>query len=320
MNSVDNPQIEPRIELLRYIPNSPVTYEKWLRALYAKAGKNYGIYATIFLTGVRHVPALPTPLTGHGELPRHNPGMILFNRRIENYAKDMTIAETNDQKLFWLMFENMSEDSLNRASRVIPVEDWLAVLRIMNAQELINKTRALHQGAGAAIPALNWDGSSVSWQKMVQEQTEDLNEYKARFDSAMRSMESVTHPNIPNQALRAVRFLNGLDKRRYRNLLSHVENEAVSGAAEYPATLDRAFSRAVNYRLEMNATPRVGKPDPPMPSAAVMLVEPTPPRTRPPRRAGKSTSTTPTSTTSKIDSKPPSGTIKPKFVHKPCKL
>jgi hypothetical protein len=133
-------------------------------------------------------------------------------------------------------------------------------------------------------------------------------------------MESVTHPNIPNQALRAVRFLNGLDKRRYRNLLSHVENEAVSGAAEYPATLDRAFSRAVNYRLEMNATPRVGKPDPPMPSAAVMLVEPTPPRTRPPRRAGKSTSTTPTSTTSKIDSKPPSGTIKPKFVHKPCKL
>ena len=73
-------------------------------------------------------------------------------------------------------------------------------------------------------------------------------------------MESVTHPNIPIQALRAVRFLNGLDKRSYRNLLSHVENEAVSGAAEYPATLDRAFSRAVNYRLEMNATPRVGKP------------------------------------------------------------
>ena len=87
MNSVDNPQIEPRIELLRYIPNSPVTYEKWLRALYAKAGKSFGIYATIFLTSVRHVPALPTPPNGHEELPRHNPDMILFHRKIENYAK-----------------------------------------------------------------------------------------------------------------------------------------------------------------------------------------------------------------------------------------
>jgi len=47
MNSVDNPPTEPRTELLRYVPNSPVIYEKWLRALYAKAGKNFGIYATI---------------------------------------------------------------------------------------------------------------------------------------------------------------------------------------------------------------------------------------------------------------------------------
>ena len=83
-NLVDNPQTAPRIELLRYVPNSPVTYERWLRALYANSGKTYGIYASIFLTSLRHIPAIPTPPIGHMEMPKNNPEMILYNRRIEN--------------------------------------------------------------------------------------------------------------------------------------------------------------------------------------------------------------------------------------------
>ena len=55
----DRPKLESKAELLRFNPTSPVVYERWLRAQYAEAGKLYGIYATIFLTGLRHVPMMP---------------------------------------------------------------------------------------------------------------------------------------------------------------------------------------------------------------------------------------------------------------------
>ena len=125
MNSVDNPQTAPRIELLSYVPNLPVTNEKWLRALYAKARKSFGIYATIFLTSIRHVPAMPTPPDGHEELPRHNPDMILYHRKIENCAEEIIVAETNDQKLFGLLFESMSEDHSTEPLKSTPLKNGL---------------------------------------------------------------------------------------------------------------------------------------------------------------------------------------------------
>ena len=78
-------------------------------------------------------------------------------------------------------------------------------------------------------------------------------------------MEVVNHPGVPNQELRAVRFLNALDKKKYRSFLAHVENEAISGAAIYPLTLDAAFGRAVNFRLPPSDHSRVNKSESSLP-------------------------------------------------------
>ena len=61
----DHFKLESRSEKLRFDPTSPVVYEKWLRAQYFQADINHGIHATIFLTGIRHVPQQPTTRVGY---------------------------------------------------------------------------------------------------------------------------------------------------------------------------------------------------------------------------------------------------------------
>ena len=81
MNSTsDHFKLESRPEKLRFDPTSPVVYEKWLRAQYSQAGINHGIHATIFLTGIRHVPQPPTPPAGYAEMAANDPDAIMFVR------------------------------------------------------------------------------------------------------------------------------------------------------------------------------------------------------------------------------------------------
>ena len=153
----DHSKLEFRSEKLRFDPTSPVVYERWLKAQYAQAGINYGIYATIFLTGLRHVPAAPIEPAGYDEMAAHNPQAVIFLKRINNYVQAVEQSVTTDQKLFGQMWANMSEDSINRVSRVHPAQDHNVVCQTMDAQALLQRIRISHQGAGALIPALNWD-------------------------------------------------------------------------------------------------------------------------------------------------------------------
>ena len=274
----DRLKLESKAELLRFNPTSPVVYERWLRAQYAEAGKLYGIYATIFLTGLRHVPMMPIAPEGYDDMEPHNPNAVLFLKRINTYAQAVELSNTTDQKLFGQMWANMSEDSINRVSRVHPVEHHQLILGAMDAQALLQRIRASHQGAGATIPALNWDAASTTFYTLQQEAGEELSDFKQRFDAAIRAMEVVAHPNIPIQAMMAVRLLNSLDKRKYRNFIAHVENEAISGAAVYPATLDNAYGRAVNYRLPPGDPPRASRSDPTTPSSTAMVADVSKPR------------------------------------------
>ena len=89
-----------RPEKLRFDPTSPVVYEKWLRAQYAQAGINHGIHATIFLTGIRHVPAPPVTPEGYAEMHPNDPHALMFIRRINMYATEHEQARKIDQKLF----------------------------------------------------------------------------------------------------------------------------------------------------------------------------------------------------------------------------
>ena len=135
------------------------------------------------------------------------PDAIMFVRQINIFATEHEQARKIDQKLFGQMWANMSEDSINRVSRVHPVEEHHAVCRDMNAQQLLHRIRVSHQGAGALIPALNWDAASTTFYSIHQEPGEDIVDFKARFDASCRTMQVVGHPQIPNDAMFAVRFL-----------------------------------------------------------------------------------------------------------------
>ena len=93
----DRLKLESKAELLRFNPTSPVVYERWLRAQYAEAGKLYGIYATIFLTGLRHVPMMPIAPEGYDDMDPHNPNVVLFLKRINTYAQAVELSNTTDQ-------------------------------------------------------------------------------------------------------------------------------------------------------------------------------------------------------------------------------
>ena len=262
-------KLDTKVEYLRYTPGSPITYERWLRFMYALTAKTFGKAASLFLTGVRHAPPMPLLPEGYDEMAAGNPQAIIFQKRLEHYAKAIDLANEVDQKIFGLMWSNMSEDSVNRAARVAPTDQWRQVMSEMDAQSLMTRIRASHQGVGASIPVLNWDSTSVTLHTMTQGPNEDVNDLKARFDSLITSMTVLQHPCIPNQQLVAARFLGALHVGKYKGLIAHIENEATSGAAEYPATLDNAFARAVNYKLTIDV-PFVTKSEPLMPSAAVM--------------------------------------------------
>jgi hypothetical protein len=58
----------------------------------------------------------------------------------------------------------------------------------MDAQALLLRIRTSHQGAGARIPALNWDAASVTFYSIQQEANEEVTVFKQRFDASVRSM------------------------------------------------------------------------------------------------------------------------------------
>jgi hypothetical protein len=184
----DHSKLESKLEKLRFDPTSPVFYERWLKAQYAQAGTNYGIYATIFLTGTRHAPTMPETPDGYDEMAAHNPIAVLFLKKINTYANALELSVTTDQKLFGQMWGNMSEDSINRVARVHPVGDHDTICQAMDAQALLLRIRTSHQGAGARIPALNWDAASVTFYSIQQEANEEVTVFKQRFDASVRSM------------------------------------------------------------------------------------------------------------------------------------
>ncbi len=316
----DHSKLETKSEKLRFDPTSPVVYERWLKAQYAQAGVLHGIYATIFLTGLRHRPPMPPQPVDYETMNADNLDKVLFLRRISTYANAHELSNTADQKLFGQMWANMSEDSLNRVARVHPVDQHILICTQMDAQALLARIRIAHQGAGATIPSLNWDAASTTFYSVTQGPTEEITEYKQRFDAALRTMDVKGHPGIPNQVLQAARFLNGLERRKYRNFLSLVENEAISGAAVYPATLDNAFSRAVNFRIppgDHHRAPKFELAPPP----SVALVADTNPRSRPLRQKKAASEKSPRPSSPPSSKPSPTGAgSKLGYKYKPCKI
>ena len=209
-SSTDHSKLESRTELLRYSPTSPIVYERWVKAQYAQAGIKYGIHATLFLTGVRHTPPMPIQPEGYEQMAANNPNAVLFLKRVSAYANAVETASSTDQKLFGQMWANLSEDSINRVSRVHPVDQFVMICTQMDAQALLLRIRQAHQGAGATIPVINWHAASMSFYSLQQETNEDISVFKARFDASLRTMEALAHPGIPNQALVPAQFLGAL--------------------------------------------------------------------------------------------------------------
>ena len=117
-----------------------------------------------------------------------------------------------------------------------------------------------------------------------------------------------------------MRFLNALDKRKYRNFLAHVENEAISGAAAYPETLDASFSRAVNFRLAPSDHSRVNKFESSS-SPSIAMVADALPKSRTPRQKKVTSDKSPRPPSPPTSKSSPTGAGgKAGYKYKPCKL
>ena len=114
----DHSKLESKLEKLRFDPTSPVVYERWLKAQYAQAGTNYGIYATIFLTGTRHAPTMPETPDVYDEMAAHNPIAVLFLKKINTYANALELSVTTSKTVQTNVGQHVRR--LNQQSRSSP--------------------------------------------------------------------------------------------------------------------------------------------------------------------------------------------------------
>lgn len=238
-------------------PSGANNYALWLPNVVDTVGVNFGNIAKIMKTHVAYVePPIPESAYNPVDIPA---GMELTpaNRRemwIEansNRNKLCSKLAEESPKLFRAVWATLSDESRDLVSAVADFADgeaWGANERFNELWAAIRLTHFTNEnaGEGAGMVEMNRLVKETNFQQLQQLPGMSIHQFKTEFLAQIASLEAAGL-DAERESIKALRFLQKLDKARYGEMMVTLRNQVISMAVQWPQTVDAAYDVAKGW-------------------------------------------------------------------------
>ena len=171
----------------------------------------------------------------------------IYERELTEYVKSMSRHKSNLKMVYYLLLNHISrslKDALEQDAPWESIHDrkdvvqlWLLIysLCVTGAALEVNESKR-------EVDAHNKFG------RVRQNRNEDLSVFYQRFKLECEALEAVTGEEL-SQSMRAIYFIEKLDKRKYQKLIDDLNNSSAMGRDEYPLSLSSAFDMVCRYKV-----------------------------------------------------------------------
>jgi hypothetical protein len=199
------------IPVLRYGPNNNFT--KFKEAMSKAALKNYGnLGRLIQLEGCYYQPTRPDRNDYNLSNDPTGLNQTEYLEDIKEYRKEVKAMEKDRPKLYALILQYLSDESLEEVKRS---DDWDTIEQETDPAMLWDVIESTHKiNTISKVESVTKMAARTTYQQMKQGAYERIITYKERFNNALKAYTDEGNPGM-NDADVAMDFFRGLDNARY---------------------------------------------------------------------------------------------------------
>lgn len=170
-------------------------------------------------------------------------------RKIDNRMSVINDLEMRRPALFALIMAHVSSES---EEAIKQDADWPAVHAAKCPRQLMTIILRTHTAGRRDNPLEARRIAREQYAAIKQFANETVTKYKERFDAMLRTMElaGVDRPD-PNDL--AMHFVSRLDETRFGTMQTTLHNNLLTGAGNYPDTVQAAYTIAANYKVNVKS-------------------------------------------------------------------
>jgi len=217
------------IPILKYGPTG--NFAKFKEAISKRALRDYGHLGKLIETGDYYRPEMPDTVDYDFVNDPYGLSKALFMEAMKDYRKEIAKMVADRPKLYALILQYLSEESLDEVKRS---DKWEDIKKSTEPRDLWN-------------------------QGMRQGPYETIIQYKERFDNAKKSYEEQGNPPMEDVDV-AMDFFKGLDNNRYGNFKTKTMNDLTAKILVQPQNLNEMYllaSQFVQLKTTTNAMGQV---------------------------------------------------------------
>ena len=236
------------IPILKYGPQG--NFAKFKEAISKAALRDYGHLGKLIDTGEYYKP--PEPNTADYDFVNDPYGLnkALFMEAMKDYRKELHKMHADRPKLYALLMQYLSEESLDEVKRSDKYEDIKKATEPRDLWNLIEETHKVN--TISKVEAVTKLAARTTYQGMRQGPYETIIQYKERFDNAKKSYEEQGNPPMEDVDI-AMDFFRGLDNNRYGNFKTQIMNDLTAKVLVQPQNLNEMYLLA-NQWVQVKTT------------------------------------------------------------------
>jgi len=236
------------IPILKYGPQG--NFAKFKEAISKAALRDYGHLGKLIETGDYYKP--PEPDTVDYDFANDPYGLdkALFLEAMKDYRKELHKMHSDRPKLYALIMQYLSEESLDEVKRSDKYED---IKKATEPRELWNLIEETHKvNTISKVEAVTKLAARTTYQGMRQGPYETIIQYKERFDNAKKTYEDQGNPPMEDVDI-AMDFFRGLDNNRYGHFKTQIMNDLTAKVLVQPQNLNEMYLLA-NQWVQVKTT------------------------------------------------------------------
>jgi hypothetical protein len=238
---------------LRYGVNN--NFIEWNKGSMSQCGKNSVNLLSIWDTPPA-VTEIELPVPDQNRMNVDVAYTIAFSEQLKLAVRDQNKLIDDKRKLFHWFILHLSNES---EQKIQEDPNWNEIRREEDPLRLYILIRNNHLGVQSGNRLMDRDRVATQWQLMRQKGEETLSEYKDRFTTQIDALRGHDLP-VPDDAMQSMKFIQGLDETRHRELKILYSQHMQANTGTYPPNLTEAYNRAANFKPHFQQKGKGKKP------------------------------------------------------------
>jgi len=226
------------VPLLHWRSDGHGNMDQFIRAFGPYAAQHFGLAGLFLDAGTEEYPPLLAP-----DIPAQDVGISsveaefiakAYQSRFNAYLKRLQDFEDDKRRLYYQLWQQLTPAAEDRVRQEASFASVKASMDPIQLWRLLKKAQS-HVEGGIAI--FQQEAAHDAFTALRMGPAERLSDFKDRFDSALRMLSQLGHPDIPDDGHQGAQFIRRLDPGRYGTLMQSIYNRILpvpnSAAAAY---------------------------------------------------------------------------------------